>query len=420
MYEERCVNHAVTNAMRSVQPFKHGMSWHSDSTEELHDGPAKVSADILSNHISSGNQLQVLQDGTETLPAMFHAIRTAGRYVHLEYYVLEDVHVRGESLFDLLIAKCKSGVQIAIIFDAVGSSSTPSDCLAALQRHGVHLLPFNPVNPLKWRPPHSLNCRDHRKILIADGKIAIVGGINMSRAYEIPARTSQRRWRDTDLQVEGPAVANLQRLFLEHWSSHGGVPLEERDFYPALAQQGQEMVAIVGSCPRNAGAHFYDVLLAALRAAQHRVWITAGYFLPTAALMRELAQAASRRVDVKLLLPSHNDSVAALAIQRSTYARLLDAGVAVLERNSVILHSKSAVIDKSWSCVGTSNIDARSVRYNDEVDAIVVGTQTAERLAQLFLDDVAKARPIEPATWQSRPLSQRLRELFWRPWQGFL
>jgi cardiolipin synthase len=136
--------------------------------------------------------------------------------------------------------------------------------------------------------------------------------------------------------------------------------------------------------------------------------------------MRELAQAASRQVDVKLLLPSHNDSIAALAVQRSTYARLLDAGVEILERNSVILHSKCAVIDQSWSCVGTSNIDARSVRYNHEVDAIVVGTKTAKSLAQLFLEDLSKARRIEPAAWHSRPVTEKLREMFWRPWQGLL
>ena len=412
------MNHTVPSAKASVRPLPQHPKWHTDSAEELQQGPSRASADMLSAYISAGNQLRVLQDGNETLPAMFDAIRTARRYVHLEYYVMEDVHVHGESLSELLIAKCKSGVQVAIIFDAVGSSNTPSDFFAGLHRHGVHLLPFNPVNPLKLHSRYSLNCRDHRKILIVDGMIAMVGGINMSRAYE--SDPVQRRWRDTDLQVKGPAVAHLQRLFLEHWCSHGGTALEERGFYPPLSELGRERVAIIASRPKSGGPRFYDVLRAVLRAAQRRVWITAGYFLPTPDLMNELAQAASRQVDVKLLLPSHNDSVAALAVQRSTYARLLDAGVKILERNSVILHSKSAVIDESWSCVGTSNIDARSVRFNDEVDAVVVGIKTTERLAQLFLDDVSKARPIEPAAWRSRPVLQKVREVFWRPWQGVL
>ncbi len=383
------------------------------------DGAATAAAALLSAQLSSGNRLRVLQDGAETLPAMFRAIRNARRHVHLEYFIFEDVHCCGESLFDLLSAQCKRGVQIAIIYDAVGSSSTSSASLARLRGRGIRLVSFNPVNPLKFRLPYAPNCRDHRKILIVDGKVAIVGGINMSRAYESPLQ-NQRRWRDTDLQVQGPAVAQLQHLFLEHWGSQGGVALEERNFFPAPAHQGQEQVAIIGGCPKNGGLRFHEILLAALRSASARAWITAGYFLPTASLVRELTRAAGRGVDVKLLLPSHNDSVAALAVQRSTYARLLAAGVQIFERNSVILHSKSAVIDKAWSCVGTSNIDARSVRFNDEVDAIVLGTHTAQNLTQLFLDDVAKARLIEPAAWRSRPMAQKLCELIWRPCQRLL
>ncbi len=423
--------HTVPGTKEAVEPRAGDTEWHANSSEQLPDGPSKASGELLSTHLSAGNRLRVLRDGSETLPAMFRAIRDARRYVHLEYYVVEDVHFDGESLFELLTAKCKSGVQIAIVFDAVGSSNTPSNFFAGLHSHGVSLLSFNPVNPLKLRSPYSLNCRDHRKILIADGKIAIVGGINMSRAYEIsPVHppltdsatpgTRQRHWRDTDLQLEGPAVAHLQRLFLEHWCSHGGEALEDRGFYPPLSHRGQESVAIIGSGPKSGGVRFHEVLLAMLRGAQHRVWITAGYFLPTTALLLELAQAANRGVDVKLLLPSHNDSVAALAAQRSTYASLLKAGVAILERNSVILHAKSAVIDQFWSSVGTSNIDARSVRYNDEVDAVVAGTRTTERLAHLFLDDVSKARQIEPAAWHSRPVRQKLREVFWHSWQRLL
>ena len=425
------MNHTVSSATAPGHLPRNDRKWGADAVEELHDAPSRISLARPSGCISAGNHLRVLRNGTETLPALFHAIRAARRYVHLEYYVIEEVHLRGESLSDLLIAKCKSGVQVAILFDAVGSSSTSPDFFGELQRHGVNLLPFNPINPLKLRRPYSKNRRDHRKILIADGRIAILGGINLSQAYESPplhpltaaaasGQSSPRRWRDTDLHVEGPAVAHLQRLFLEHWSSQGGTTLEERGFYPPLTQQGQERVAIIGSCPQSSGSRFYHLLLEAVRAAQHRVWITAGYFLPTAALIRELAQAARRHVDVKLLLPAHNDSVAALAVQRSMYARLLNCGVKILERESVILHSKSAVIDHSWSCVGSSNIDARSVRYNDEVDAVVVGTKTAESLAQLFDDDVAKSRLIEPAAWYARPVTQKLREMFWRPWQALL
>jgi cardiolipin synthase A/B len=390
-----------------------------------------AAAEAAAPTFTVGNHIDVLRDGPETLPAMFSAIRAARRYIHLEYYVVEDIHSEGTSLFDLLIEKSRSGVQIALIFDALGSSDTPARSFRGLQDHGIQLLKFNPVNPLKIRARHSLNRRDHRKILIADGTTAILGGVNMSSAYErTPAkpaiastghgRNDQRCWRDTDLQLRGPAVAQLERLFLEHWAQHGGEPLDDRQFFPPPDRPGEETVEIIGSAPARPGPKYYRALLAALRAARHRVWITAGYFLPTSEQMHELARAARRDVDVQLLLPSQNDSIASLAVQRSTYATLLDAGVKIFERDSVILHSKSIVIDEAWSAVGSSNFDARSVFFNDEVDAIVIGTGTAKKLSNLFLDDVSKARAMEAASWHRRPVIEKLQESFWRLWQRLL
>jgi cardiolipin synthase A/B len=381
-------------------------------------------------HLLPGNAVQLLCDGDETLPAMFAAIRRARRCVYLEFYVFEEVRCAGEKLSELLASRRTAGVQIAVIYDAVGSAQTAPVFLETLRRAGVQLLRFNPLNPLDARRDWSPNRRDHRKILIVDGTVAIVGGVNLSSSYESAAsgraagpkrgRATMCRWRDTDLLLTGPAVAQLQQLFLEHWEEQEGDPLGEAGFCPLPGRSGTERVGILGSAPACGRPSYYNALLGSLRSAGSRVWITAGYFLPTAEQKAALIGAARRRVDVRLVVPSHNDSTAALAVQRYGYAELLKAGVQIYEREGVILHAKTVIVDESWSAVGSSNFDKRSVRFNDEVDVVVVGARTAEALARLFLADIRQARRIEAAAWRGRPWLQRVREWFWKPWEKLL
>ena len=367
-----------------------------------------------------GNAVRLLCDGAQTLPAMFAAIRHARRYVHLEYYVFEDVHCGGESLSRLLVERCAAGVQIAIIYDAVGSQHTPPAFLQTLRCAEVRLLSFNPVGAATARRGWSPNRRTHRKLLIVDGRVAIVGGINLSAKYEDAPKTAALRWRDTDLLLKGPAIAPLQQLFLEHWEEQNGRPLQGAIPASERGTPGQESVGIIGSVPACGRPAYYNALLAALHSARSRIWITAGYFLPTAEQKAALIDAVKRQVDVQLLLPSHSDSTAALAVQRFGYAALLKFGVRIYERQGVILHSKSVLVDSAWSAIGSSNFDRRSVRYNDEVDVVVLGTRTANALARLFLADVRSARRIEAAGWSRRPWLQRGRELFWKPWESLL
>lgn len=373
----------------------------------------------------AGNRTRILRDGKQAFPAMFAAIRAAQHSIWLEYYTFEDVECDGVRLSDLLLAKRSLGVQVAVLYDGVGSGKTPKELFEKLRTAGIAVLAFNPPNPLAAHGHWSINDRDHRKILVADQRLAIVGGINMSTSYEsallggssgsVPdTPEAHRYWRDTDLQIEGPAAKELSRMFVSHWNSQGGSDLAYSEDSPSAPTDGPEFVRIIGSAPDALAPHYYATLLSALRTAERRIWVTAAYFVPTHQEKSELIRAARRGVDVRILVPSDSDSRAALAVQRSAYADLLGAGVKIFERQGVILHTKCVIVDGVWAVVGSSNFDHRSVLFNDEVDAVVLGTSVAGDLERLFVDDSREAQPITLAAWAHRPPAERVREIFWR------
>lgn len=396
---------------------------------------------VAGTPLYTGNRVTILRDGPQSFAAMFNAIRQARHYVYLEYYILEDVSYGGQSLSDLLIARRAQGVTIDIIYDSIGSLSTPAEFFQRLQAAGVRIRQFNPIT----RALFHINDRDHRKILVADGTTAIVGGVNLSTDYEstpasghglsgsssstgtlTPATVPgtppkpQEEWHDTDLQIDGPAVTQLKTLFEQHWHKEGGDSDNlAADPAPPTAQ-GDQVVRIIGSQGGQLLPHYYATLLSAIRTARRRIWIEAAYFVPTHQELQSLARAARAGVDVRLLVPSHSDSKAALAVQQSYYGRLLRAGIKVYERDDGFLHSKTAVMDGVWSIVGSSNFDHRSVLFNDEVDAVVIGDRTGSQLENYFQQDLQHAHAVDANAWRHRPLSQRIDEQFWRLWQQLL
>jgi cardiolipin synthase len=399
--------------------------------------PEPGDAGILKRHLAieqavaetplvEGNSTRLLVDGEETFPAMFAAIKSARQTLNLEYYIFEDIESGGEHLGDVLIAKRQQGVAINILYDDYGSD-TPPAFAQRLKDAGINVVRFNPVNPLN---PISLNNRDHRKMLVVDGARAIVGGINLSTTYEHSgsggsgSSKSQidQHWRDTDLEIDGPAVAQLQTLFLEHWAQQKGPALDQALYLPAIPAKGTELVRIIGSTPDKAVPRYYVTLLSAIRNAEKNVWLSAAYFVPTDQEEEDLIAAAKRGVDVRLLLPSDSDSKMAMAVGRSHYGYLLEAGVHIFEAQDQVLHSKTASIDGVWTAIGSSNFDPRSVVFNDEVDAVVMGSATAKDFQAMFEADINKARPIEMSRWRRRPITERVLEIFelssflWQNW----
>jgi cardiolipin synthase len=371
---------------------------------------------VAETPLVAGNTTHLLVDGEQTFPAMFAAIKSARQTLNLEYYIFEDIDSGGEHLGDVLIAKRQQGVAINILYDDYGSD-TPPAFAQRLKDAGINVVRFNPVNPLN---PINLNNRDHRKMLVVDGARAIVGGINLSTTYEKSgsggsggvAGKPDQHWRDTDLAIEGPAVAQLQTLFLEHWTQQKGPALDQALYFPTIPPRGTEVVRIIGSTPDKAVPRYYVTLLSAIRNAEKNVWLSAAYFVPTDQEQEDLIAAARRGIDVRLLLPSDSDSKMAMAMGRSHYTSLLEAGVHIFEVQNEVLHSKTASIDGVWTAIGSSNFDPRSVVFNDEVDALVMGSATADDFQAMYEADIKKATPIELSRWRRRPITERVLEIF--------
>ncbi len=386
---------------------------------------------IVGSPLTTGNQVRLLQDGPATYQAMYDAIMAARDHINMETYILDDDEV-GQRFAQALIAKQRQGVQVNLIRDSVGTLYTPPAFFRQLTDSGARVLEFNPINPLLSRKEWTLNQRDHRKLLIVDGRTAFLGGINISSVYSgssfrygSRAKPSDRpeagpAWRDTDIQLQGPVVAELQKLFLSTWESQKGEPLTGKNYFPPLEHAGPHVVRAIGSAPDEPFSLIYATLLSAIGSAEVSVNITNAYFAPDPQLLDALEAAAGRGVDVPLILPSQTDSWLVFHAGRNYYDRLLRAGVKIHERQGVILHSKTALIDGVWATVGSTNLDWRSFLHNYELNAVVLGPVFGKQVQAMFDRDLAASETITLEQWQRRPLDSRLKEWFARVWEYWL
>lgn len=382
---------------------------------------------IVGSPLILGNKVTLLQDGPATYSAMIAAIRKARDHINLESYIIEDDEI-GRQFADLLLEQQGRGVQVNVIYDSVGGFDTPKAFFARLKEGGIEVLEFNPINPLKARKPWLVNNRDHRKLLVIDGRTAFIGGINISSVYSsgsIARRTAKAAgdtvaWRDTHVQIDGPVVGELQKLFMGTWEKQRGKPLAPKEYFPALKAQGNEIVRAIGSTPDDPYSLIYLTLISAIGNAEKQVYLTNAYFVPDPQLLKALTDAAARGVDVKLILPSHSDSAVVFHAGRSHYSTLLNSGVKIYERAGELLHSKTAVIDGVWSTVGSTNLDWRSFLDNDEINAVILGREFAQKMLVMFARDLAASQAIDLESWERRPLSFRFKEWMARVWGRLL
>ncbi|MYM68216.1 cardiolipin synthase [Pseudoduganella sp. FT55W] len=365
-----------------------------------------------------GNKCTLLFDGPQTMKAMLEAIATARNHINLETYIFDQDEL-GLKFADALIEKQQQGVTVNILYDSVGTIGVPAEFFARMRKAGIHLIEFNPVNPAKvsgegW----NLNNRDHRKVLIVDGKMAFTGGINISKTYaksslfrsaSKPTDKSQVGWRDTHIKVEGPAVQAFQWLFIRQWTSQDKEELPDADYFPKPIIAGDKVVRVLGSDP---GGQFeiYKAYALAIQEAKKTIHLTSAYFVPDRQTVDALIAAAKRGVDVKIVLPGVSDSGLVFYAGHAFYDDLLSAGVKIYQLKLAVLHAKTAVIDGNWSTVGSTNIDTRSFLHNSELNVIVMGDAFGTEMERAFQEDLRDSNQITLEEWRNRPVLNRMKE----------
>jgi cardiolipin synthase len=352
-----------------------------------------------------GNRVKLLVDGPATYAAMFKAVESANDHINFETFIFESDET-GRKFADLLIKKQSEGVQVNLMYDSVGSLYTPAEFFQRMRDAGIQVLSFNPLT--KWRLTH----RDHRKILVVDGKTAITGGVNISGVYSsgLSSETKGIPWRDTDVQIDGPAVAEFQKLFIDSWQKQKGPDLGKRNYFPKLKEQGSALVQVIGSTPGEMNRMTFVLYVSALTFAESRIHMTNAYFVPDEQILSAIEDAAKRGVDVKMILAETSDVGMAIYAGQYNYADLLKSGVKLYERKNAILHAKTAVIDGAWATVGSTNMDYWSFLRNDEVNTVILSATFAEDMERMFAADLAQSKEITLEEWSRRPLYPRIRE----------
>lgn len=366
---------------------------------------ATIARSLSGSIYFSDNDLDIFFYGKEKFDSLKKDLLNAGKYIHIQYYIFEDDKI-GQEIADILRQKASEGVKVRVIYDHIGSIHVRNRFFKEMTEAGIEVYPFFKVA----FPPFAtrMNWRNHRKIVIIDGTIGYIGGMNIADRY-IDGGRKFESWRDTHLRITGPAVAALQYSFAVDWNFMGQ-PLIEEKAGGEPERPHNIGLQIITSGPTSRWSNMAMIYLKAIASASKRIYIQTPYFLPTEALLKALQTAALSHVDVKVLIPRCSDSTILTNASFSYISECLRAGVKIYLYDAGMLHSKMMIVDDDWSSIGSTNFDFRSFEHNFEANMLIYSTDINRRLIKQFNDDLKQSTRVKAAQWRSRPIGQKAKE----------
>ncbi|MDG4887590.1 phospholipase D-like domain-containing protein [Mesorhizobium sp. WSM4887] len=349
------------------------------------------------------NAVQTLVNGDEIFPAMLQAIRSARKTINMETYIYWSGSVGYEFAMSLA-AKAREGVEVRVLVDWLGSLPFDEKLIQIMTSAGVR---FERYRPIHWYTLDRVNNRTHRKLLIVDGRVAFTGGVGIADNWLGDAR-NPNEWRDTHYQIEGPAVPGFQAAFAENWLETVGETLQGENFYLPPEAAGALRAQLILSSQPNGSENMELMMLAAIAAAKDHLRIGMAYFVPDDIALQQILDARKRGVAVDVIVPnSLTDVPIVRKASRYFWGKLLEAGVRIYEFQPTMYHPKLLIVDDVWASFGSTNLDQRSLRLNDEATLNVYGKEFARTQIDLFNEDLKRSRQISLAEWRSRPMREK-------------
>ena len=368
---------------------------------------------IYRHKFSSATSVELLWKGTDSFQTIFDAVKAAERFVCLEFYIFRNDET-GTELSEILSQKSREGVNVYLLYDHFGSFGSPRGFWKGMREAGVRI---RASRPFKWIAPFRYVHRDHKKLIVIDGKKAFTGGINIANEYSgFHLRLKGRKWRDTGIMLEGPIVGELFGIFRKSWYTWGGELIDE----PGVGRAGKtehERSEIIPALPifvnsAKGRRKMRRLLYYSINHARKSISLTTAYFTPSRRLVETMEDAVRRGVRVRLLVPGISDVPAASYAGRAFFSRLLNAGVEIYNYSGEILHAKTYLFDECWGVIGSTNLDFQSFRYNDEGNVGILDEAFASDMSDIFEEDLRNSVRIDPEAWRGRPLYDKIKEHF--------